>query len=1348
MSSEILKKCEMKCVELIKNDKVAAAFSEAQSATEWVANSAGRCLVELQLLLFYKRPNKSLISTAEDVFRMAEFCCSAIRQHNYDYDSLKMLKCLCCIINFLLEKQFLYYAKDLCKYVVEIMKNENIIKLEDSVKETFLNHYSRSFSKALFNADIKSLLESEQDDEDNLGKDEAAVVINSLIAIWKFNFNLRKIKNNIYISDLIAVLGNYVKNFQSVNKYAIKYLYSDGLLYILNDINANNITVAEIDDAFIKFSLLTSVAISSAISFNQIDDFAFLFSINDLFASKYLNIFNGGKLIDGNSSDLKNDICITFNILTLILNKICVLSKEVIFKNFIKCNFKIALRAQETCLLWIDAMIKAECSLTEQYLLFVVPHCINLQIGYGSLEMYDKCLILSKQLCKFVITLPKAEFNKLNGKAKALEVLTSYYYYCKKIGKPRDGLIGIVAWSTADSSYEFLSLLSEMLSTFKFSRHCPPDVMNVTIFDIINEDKEILCNDWGINSVLLSNIDWSPFILLEVHAYHRTRSLQGEPLLKAAKSLLCIKPAPDNVTIAQALILAFDAMTKNVRTCIVDDELRTAFDSVTGKLMKKKNKTNEEICVLGNLLHCSVRFDVYSARKNTESALIKYTVKDLTPKLDATTGLPTDLLDSFDAQIIDSALLLSNQDLLIEKLDNALKYIKNSLIRKDLNCEDINITGDVDFSCLQPDLILMSLNNMIKTAQLYRLFCEYKRALDIWHLLYDICYQKYPDVALNAFTNILSINGFSGTDIQLFNKVKKINNEAILSFLQKESESLDLSSAPEVVKMFFLQLAMHYLHQLKLNDVSSLLRQLSFTFTKNIPYIKYLLVVTKFLVVSNSELLWAGEPSTTNFAIHKLSSVIRFAVHQFSWDDYNEQCEIQRMLFEIGTCASQYYCNLLLPNYAYLHLKEELIIAQKLALPLWTCRLLVSLSWIDVTVYKLDDCELKLRSIEVILGLKTKIQAQLLSPIPVYSDGDDGYYRKTDDFCLRSTYNINNASPMLFKDAGVTLYLEDTVFSACKNVCSMCIFVDIIILRATVLYMKNSYTISATWFKYARKQIHNLSLRRDDDILMLKDWLVSREAMLYLHYAVLLDFKNDFHRALKYYKKSKKCFESGASQLYTHAVTSADIELGCINLELKMCKAFRDTAKTDCTTDTTGSLPVSVSIKTPPISKLTVCVTPLSHKCVEQNKRIITPGDIPHLFKGKKLFSDNDDSDNVDSNSEENCTAKRQEKLYKGKQKDKLPSFVSKIPPLHLPENKIVNSPVNEIKDIIKSVSKIAIYDDRKQNFRDSTATTSSATSSSSSSLSKIRTSKRTTKNNENKENKTKFAKRVLRSCN
>lgn len=56
-----------------------------------------------------------------------------------------------------------------------------------------------------------------------------------------------------------------------------------------------------------------------------------------------------------------------------------------------------------------------------------------------------------------------------------------------------------------------------------FHLECITLSQNLTVCDIVREQFDVLVNEWGFDSSVIKNADWSSFLLLEIIAYYSKR---------------------------------------------------------------------------------------------------------------------------------------------------------------------------------------------------------------------------------------------------------------------------------------------------------------------------------------------------------------------------------------------------------------------------------------------------------------------------------------------------------------------------------------------------------------------------------------------------------------------------------------------------------------------------------------------------------------------------------------------------------------------------------------------------------------------------------------------------------
>uniref|UniRef100_T1I4G7 Separase n=1 Tax=Rhodnius prolixus TaxID=13249 RepID=T1I4G7_RHOPR len=429
----------------------------------------------------------------------------------------------------------------------------------------------------------------------------------------------------------------------------------------------------------------------------------------------------------------------------------------------------------------------------------------------------------------------------------------------------------------------------------------------ITCYDIVTDYKEEIESEWIFFS--MDKIDVGTLLLHEVLSYAKHRPLQKEPALAVYRN--AAKSVEDDYLLAAILVATIECITTD-GSCAYLSNFELSIQNVLERL-----KINEDEMIL---------LDVKPMRD--------------VPVLH---GDQKDELDVCNITPAFSYLKAVHLEPIMMKMNLAFSYWTKAT-------ENI-INNTKTVPCL----------SYIKSlGYLYRLFNYKAKERDTWLLLHKMgSKMSRPKYVVLAVAELLGIAEV--LSINMIEDTKEILN----------NQENEIKTTSYTYQLFYVNLAKYYFHKGKIEETVAIIEKLDVGQIKHnfIVYTQLQILIT--MINSSHPHLPIDNLEATLLPMIKSFEYLQYVSKNEKWSTFNELTLQQWLLLNIGYLLGKIFADLKLVRYARSYAKNQFNMAQRLGLPLRVCELLASLGWSDMYCINTQECEIKLRGIEIILDMGT-----------------------------------------------------------------------------------------------------------------------------------------------------------------------------------------------------------------------------------------------------------------------------------------------------------------------------------------------------------------------------------------
>ncbi|XP_014245497.1 uncharacterized protein LOC106664344 [Cimex lectularius] len=567
---------------------------------------------------------------------------------------------------------------------------------------------------------------------------------------------------------------------------------------------------------------------------------------------------------------------------------------------------------------------------TNSYLTYGVATANNTMTVYKKQNLFQQCAFLVRLIIRFYLNLSKQQAEEVSAFINvSLNILTWSFSFLNLCIDAQMALIAIASVHPKFSPFVF-----ETWAGMKNSSSIKLD-MESTVVTIINQHGENIEKSWPPFKV--NKADLNTLLSWEIKAYCKFKMTHKEPVLAAYK--IAAKFVKDEKTLAFILLCAVDSISCGEAVSNMINFEKSLYNFIQ-RLTKVVNGEDHSLVnvLLGNIHYQLVRCELLELRKKTEKevVLLDDNMKADIPILQADQG---DDLDNTTFAPAFSYLQLDAQADIFEKMDQAIAY------------------WEISLDSLTNDIITSSTMRYIKAVgYLYRLYKFKEKELQIWQLLYKFASKlsslKYKTIAISEM-------------LALQISVKQTSIDKIKSELEKCSE---LTNKHYVWQLFHVNLARNAYNKGNedlcleiLNNLDSNLIKYNF-----LVYVQYKILITMASRFTNNNEF--QEPFV--YSVVKLFENMLYLVKFGLWNSFNELCVLHWLLLETSYFLGSLYIHANYVRQARCYTKSQLTVAQRLALPLRVCDLLLVLGQVELKCGNTIECDLILKGIETILEFK------------------------------------------------------------------------------------------------------------------------------------------------------------------------------------------------------------------------------------------------------------------------------------------------------------------------------------------------------------------------------------------
>ncbi|XP_039278155.1 uncharacterized protein LOC111046793 [Nilaparvata lugens] len=501
----------------------------------------------------------------------------------------------------------------------------------------------------------------------------------------------------------------------------------------------------------------------------------------------------------------------------------------------------------------------------------------------------------------------------------------------------------------------------------------------------------------------------------------------------------------------------------------------------------KESRDFESLLLLGCLLYHSTLLKMYEIRKKIQVKAVQFKSQEAPPTLDES-GMFSDPHETI-GPIATSELTFSNQQALLDKLQTSYGYFRAAFQKSEDNCTDLDTYLEILYS------------NLKLIAHLYTLHFLKENAIEAWKLVHSYGQKfSHQSMRITAVTNLLKIQAQfdnSWTDDAL-----------------EIADSLPESSTER--QLFYIRLASNCMKSSKIAEAVEHLKKVGTKFWDDKVRTNYLLTVGEVLFIPESSALWKGIPSSSSNAYTKASRHLLYMIKSDDWCGYMDHCILQETFVDTMMSLKRYSSYMMMPRLTYYYLTEQSTVVQKLAVPLRLAELLISLAFVDVSVHKKDDCDMKLANVIAILGLNRKRY--------VIGAGDRKAEQRAGDnvLCLAkqqrarspqlspsryemlATAPAQNSSPLQLRGeewTQIVLHSADCVCLLCSIPKYVQLTFDVLLLQAAAHCIRHQFSQAIKYYDdaqvYLQQAVSGKGKASDD-------WLEGRQAVLYFFYTEMM----------------------------------------------------------------------------------------------------------------------------------------------------------------------------------------------------------------------------------------------------